>query len=404
MRALLAAVLGLFTLTAGAVRVAPAPPSVYSPRPDDPWNRIFGLLFTRTIRVAPFPDGEPFDHYEEGDRAIEALEPSFMTKRGTDALLSGTGRDALLAALRQALDERTPRPALDRALMQADLWSAFDALAHVTARTRDPFRDRAAALLTPLAAMIRKVALTPGELAALPDNYAAGRAPLGMPDVFNPGSEWMEVVASAHRLHDEAVQFRRASRVFVRPIVRPADEPSFLASLAEGPSARVHHAVLIMQTLLVDSRGRIVPTRLVSDVQTRQITTEGRRGSSAYGDAIAHQFELSRRLLRAGTNGGFVHFGSDAPAFLPTAGNDYGFASPQIDQGGAGLPRLTTLKNRCGGMCHGSDGASFMTFDLTAPPRVARLRVPNDDRARAVAAAKESRDDFKRLIAAAFSR
>jgi hypothetical protein len=225
MRALLAAVLGLFTLTAGAVRVAPAPPSVYSPRPDDPWNRIFGLLFTRTIRVAPFPDGEPFDHYEEGDRAIEALEPSFMTKRGTDALLSGTGRDALLAALRQALDERTPRPALDRALMQADLWSAFDALAHVTARTRDPFRDRAAALLTPLAAMIRKVALTPGEIAALPDNYAAGRAPWACLTCSIPGANgWRSsrrrTACTTKRCSSGARRACSCGRSFVRPMSR----------------------------------------------------------------------------------------------------------------------------------------------------------------------------------------
>jgi len=379
--------------------------AIYSSRTDDPWNRIFALLFTRTIRAVPFTSGAPFDRYEEGDRAIEALEPSFMTGRGPEYVLGDPQRSALLAALRQALDEPVQRPALDRALMQADLWSAFDALAGVAARTRDAIRrEETEALLRPLASLVRKIALSPEEIAALPDNYAAARRTHGLPDFFGRSSEWMEVVASPFRLHDEAVQFRRASRVFVRPIVRPADVASFLAGLGEGPSRSVHHAALLMQTLLIDSRGRVVPTRLISDVQTREITTEGRRGSSAYGNALVHEFELSRRSIRAGTNGGFVHMGPDAPAYLATAGNDYGFATPVVDQGGEGLPRLTTLQNRCGGMCHGSDGANFMTFDLTTPPRIVRLPQPNDDRAHTVAAAKEARDDYKRLIGLAFVR
>jgi hypothetical protein len=401
MRALLAATLALLALSTGAARVAPPGPTVYSSRADDSWNRIFALLFTRTIRVSPFPAGEPFDRYEEGDRAIEALEPSFITRRGTDYILVEPARSELLAALRQALDERTPRPALDRALMQSDLWSAFDALAARQSPTRHAPTPDAAQLLAPLASLITKIALTPAEIAALPDNYAAARRSHGLPDLFAPNSGWIEVVASPHRLHDDAAQFRRASRVFVRPIVRPADVTLFLAALPEGPSASVHQAALLMQTLLIDSRGRVVPTRIVSDIQTRTITEEGRRGSSAYGDAIVHEYELSRRLLRAGTNGGLVHMGPDAPAFLPEAGNDYGFATPGHDSRGETPPRQTTLKGRCGSQCHGSDGASFMTFDLTQRLKVVALAQPNTDRARAVAVVKQSRDDFKRLIEAA---
>ena len=58
------------------------------------------------------------------------------------------------------------------------------------------------------------------------------------------------------------------------------------------------------------------------------------------------------------------------------------------------------------GACHGPEGGGFMTFNLISGPGVplppvVRLRQPNDDRARHVAAAKEARDDFRRLVEAA---
>jgi hypothetical protein len=405
MRAVLAAALALVMLGAPA---APAAPTIYSSRGDDPWNRIFALLFTRTIRVSPWPQGEPYDRFEEGDRAIEALEPRFMTGFGTGAVLDDPAHSSLLSALKDALDERSPRPALDRALMQADLWSAFDDLAGVATRTLDAHvRARAEALLPRISALIRHIALTRQDIASLPDNYAAARQPHGLPDVLGSHSAWVEIVVSpvesSFRMHDDAAQFRRASRVFVKPIQPPSNMPAFLARLPDAPARSVRHAVLLMQTLLVDVHGRVVPTRLVSDVQMRFITEEGRRGSSAYGDAIVHEYELSRRLLRAGLDGGFVHMGPDAPAYLSTAGNDYGFATPDGNRSGQ-PPRLATLKGRCSGPCHGTDGANFMTLNLTSPPTVVRLPQPNDDRARTVAAAKEARDDFKRLVALAFSR
>jgi hypothetical protein len=326
-----------------------------------------------------------------------------MTGRGTDAVIDDPAHAALLAALKDALDERSRRPALDRALMQADLWSAFDRLAGVATWTRDPHRSvRAEALRLRLGALIKMIALTPEEIAALPDNYAAARQPHGLPDLLGPNSEWVEIVvapvSAPFRMHDDAAHFRRASRVFVRPIDRPPDVVAFLARLPDAPLRSVRHAALLMQTLLVDSRGRVVPSRLVSDVQMRTITEEGRRGSSAYGDAIVHEYELSRRLLREGTAGGFVHMGPDAPAYLTTAGNDYGFATPDHDQTGERPPRLATLKGRCAGPCHGTDGANLMSLNLTSAPTLVRLPVPNDLHARAVAAEKEARDDFKRLI------
>lgn len=403
-----------------------AGPMIYSNRAEDPWNRVFALLFTRTISASktdefgdakPFaamPDSIPpylrlrvstgaFDRYEEGDRAVEALYPSFLTARGTDYVFAEPARSQLGQALREAIGDQTWRPPLDRALMQADLWSAFDSLAAVSlAEHGDPARRQAAGALMPLfAALIGKVALTDDEIATLPDNYAAGRSALPLPDLFARDGEWMEVVMSPHRSHDQAADFRRASRVFVKPRRRPSDEARFLDGLASTAASEVAVTALVMQTLLVDSRGRVRPTRLVSDVQVRSLAPEA--GPSR---TDVNEYEVSRRQLRLDpARGGFVRFDAAADAYLPLAGNDYGFATPQRDRHGETSAIVTKLRSRCS-VCHGPDGTAFMTFGLIPMPGrglppVVHLRQPNDTRAQAVAAAKAERDDFRRLLAAA---
>jgi hypothetical protein len=128
-RVLLAAALTLLTVSTDA-RVAPPPPSIYSSRADDPWNRIFALLFTRDFNVrftSEFPDRGPFDdqpdpalsgrvirvstrtfeRHEDGDRAVDALYPTFMDDAGRRAVLDDPGYDNLSRALNDALSDRT---------------------------------------------------------------------------------------------------------------------------------------------------------------------------------------------------------------------------------------------------------------------------------------------------------
>src|SRR4051794_9129997 len=112
MRVALAAALAFLFLSRGsgapqpALRVLP----IYSEDPADPWNRIFAALFTRTVRVSmtdAYPEARPFldipllvsgrivktstrtfERFEDGDRALEALYPSFLTRRGVDVVLT----------------------------------------------------------------------------------------------------------------------------------------------------------------------------------------------------------------------------------------------------------------------------------------------------------------------------
>jgi hypothetical protein len=405
--------------TAAGVR-----PSVYASDPDDAWNRIFSSLFTRAVRArqsSELPGGTPFARTEYGqfphelsvstrtfervetaDRAVEPLYPSFLTSAGASQVLSEPLYSQLRQALEDALAERVARPPLDRALMQADAWGAYDLLYRhssfegVGARQ---LRERRDQLLPLLARFVRKLALTRGEIEALPDNYAAAAASNNLPALFDPASGWLEVQWRPGRMHDEAADCRRAARVFVKPASPPRDTQQFLDGLRDAPdiASRVDAFALVIQDLLVDADGEVVPSRLTYDVQVRRSLRDAR---GAFVGTQVKEYELSRRRLLADVgSGGLVGSDERASAYLPAAGNDYGFASAQFGRGAPGAPILSTLRARCVA-CHGQDVSVAFTFVTSTPPPfppVVRLNPSGDERASLVARSKMEREDFRSL-------
>lgn len=134
-----------------AFRLADAPEAIYSPDPNDSWNRIFYFLFSRefdALLSSQFPEGAPFrasegmpgarnslqvstrtfERTETGDRPIDPLYPSFFTDLGARPILTDPGYADLHKALEQAIAENRPRSAMARVIMQNDLWSAYDIL------------------------------------------------------------------------------------------------------------------------------------------------------------------------------------------------------------------------------------------------------------------------------------
>src|SRR5271165_2248290 len=120
---------------------------IYSENPDDSWNRIFYHLFTRRIEVhvsneylegAPFTEfrlgsrrlvsTRTFERLEIGDRAIDPLYPNFLNDTGARRVLTEPEYSALTKALQEAVSESATRSPVARALMQSDLWSAYDHL------------------------------------------------------------------------------------------------------------------------------------------------------------------------------------------------------------------------------------------------------------------------------------
>ena len=391
---------------------------IYDRNPSDPWNQAFHLLFTRTIaaRVAadgalPFAAGDErlalsdrrIVRIESGDRAIDPLYPSWLWMGSSAADFDATRQwrvleepdfSALLAALDGVARTAHRKPPVARALMQADLWSAFD-IAHTLTTGRraatEPERSaRAQTLEAALATAIGKLALTADEIARLPDNYRAAVHARTLPDVFSPDSGWMEIRWFTTRQHDEAVGDRRAARVFIKPRQPAPAAAGLLQQLRDnhGDDGGVLESVaLLTQLLLVSADGRVVPSPLNFDVQMR--------------GAALEEHEISRRLLvRSPASGGFTRLGADASVYLPMAGNDFSFATPTRLDGDAVIAPLAL---KCA-VCHGQRAGvgSLVTFAVTkapgrpAPP-VERVDPLANVHSRDVANRKEARDDFRAL-------
>jgi hypothetical protein len=141
-----------------AARNEPQP--VYAADPRDAWNQVFFLLFTRTIdsrvmapRTPVFSAGDErlsltddrIVRIESGDRAIDPLYPSWLwmgslnfdfDRNGSFHILREPRFSMFVAALESVRRTAASRPPLARALMQADLWSAYDMLHTIMAPGR----------------------------------------------------------------------------------------------------------------------------------------------------------------------------------------------------------------------------------------------------------------------------
>jgi hypothetical protein len=404
-------------------------PAVYSKDPQDSWNRIFRALFTRTVTVrltneyaegAAFSGTAGFQHIpisaktferlESGDHAIEPLYPSFLNLAGPNQVLTGPHYSQLKQALQDALAEQSVRSTLARALMQSDAWAAYDILFRfpvcracgggMQARTPDRWLavERREELLALLAKFLHKLALTPAEIRSLPRNYSTGDAAL--PPVFDTSSVWMEVEWSPDRSHDADAHYRRAARVFVKPAAPPADREAFVNSLRQpgDVTTKLDAMALVIEDLLLDSDGTVVPSPITYDVQVRMFV---RDAAGKFLRVQVEEHELSRQQMLADPPSGFVNIRPDAPAYLSAAGNDYRFATPQMRTGG-NVPVLGTLNSRCAS-CHFTGVGAVATFSAIFPerrPPAKTLPVDKNLRAAYVAQRKMQRDDYKSLRAA----
>jgi hypothetical protein len=367
---------------------ADRPQRVYADDPQDSWNRIFYCLFTRavTLRLTQdFTEGAPFhaasstsfrsldflalrvsdrsfQRIESGDRGIDPLYPSFIDLRGPRALFTEPRYSEFEKALRAALDERKPRTPVERALMQADLWAAYDILYRNRRWLNDAQSEQ---LLNLLASLIRKLALTREEIAALPDNYAAGANRLHLPDLFGEQSPWIEIEWSRGRSHDFSADYRRCTRIFLNPGSKLTDPHGFPEGFRfdSHPHAPLAAVALVTQSLLIDNSGNLVPSRITTEVQVRDFswTANGQLAKTAIAE-----FDLSRRaLLTDRASGGLLPSGETSPAYLAAAGNDYQFATSIDSSDGRArdIAIMGSLRTRCAG-CHGPEVGTLFTFSV----------------------------------------
>jgi hypothetical protein len=401
---------------------------VYSPDPADSWNRVFNALFSRTVRLrlskefagtAPlervevmgFPElsvsTSTFERIDSGDRAIEPLDPFLVhagSRRARQHVLFEPSFTRLRRALTDALREGPRRSPLARALIQSDLWAAHDVI-FATGTSDEVQLGYKEELLDLLARSVKKLALSTREIQGLPDNYASARLPF---DLFSGDGGWIEFEYLPFRSHDHAADYRRATRIFIKPASPPMDRHQWLNSLRAGrannggkPVAgdavqleKLDAVALAVQLLLVDQNGVVVPTRLTYEVQVRTFLKGDSGKWSGTKLAVA---ELSRKALLEGQAGGLLPLKEDAPAYLPAAGNDYFFASAQTS-----LPAreaiLAPLRKRCES-CHAEGVRTISTFSVHDVGRspVRMLNSTDNERARFVSERKMQRTDFKEL-------
>ena len=356
---------------------------IYSRRSDDSWNTIFYFLFSRRLSArlsSDFREGAPFldlgagikvsDHVfernETGDHPVDPMYPTFSVGYGSMLVLRDPAYPKFVKSLRTALEDNSPRSALARALMQNDLWGAYDALFFpFLPDDEKALGERRKSTADLIGRLIRKIALTPEEIKALPDNYAFVVRQHDFPDVLDKNSGWIEVKWFLPRNHDVEAGYRRVSRVFLKPAHPPSNTGVFLNSLPNDPTnpASLDGVALITQLIALDSHGNPQPTRLTLEAQVRLFD----RSHEGKIKSTIKVCEIRRPLLIENpSSGGTVTESEDTPVYLSNGGS-YGFAEGQLTDGEIREPVLVKQRTRCA-RCHGEDLQQLMTFSIVKPP------------------------------------
>lgn len=334
--------LGLLICPAVALAAQALPASTtYDADPRHPWNELNSTLFARVA-----PEGTVY--------GLDQLDILYW--QSTEHLLTEPSHSVAVHVLDRFIrthGERLIRDPLERALLQRDLWELFDwaampgQTAHLAQRAE--LEDR-------LAIIIRRLALSEAEIAALPDNYVAAAPNPDLPrDLFAPDGDWVTArsddsefgfLASLHTVEfnghsvflvmvrlpqgrRQTVDYLNSLRdfegplVFVREQMNHSRRPVINADVPQFPAGT--EWALVRRLCVIDSQGHIRPTSLIESIQLRRYDSieplrVGPHGASLAGTRPAQQmfeFEMARQregALQAPDPGKldfqFVHFRS----------------------------------------------------------------------------------------------
>jgi hypothetical protein len=270
--------------------------TIYDSDPHHLWNRLNDTLFDRVA-----PDGKHF-----GPDELDILY-----WQSTTNLLIGPSHEKAIAVMDEFIrshGEKLISDPLKRALLQRDMWELFDWSAKHIWR---PEQIKASRELQPrIATIVRRLALTTNEIAALPDNYALTKGVADLPQgLFQTNGDWLGVgvndynpieIAPAHvhsfdghsafcvMLHvpggrAAALDYLNALRNFAR------DEHAWVSvtNRFAWVSTNSPHFVLELNTntpnfpantewalgrrmCVIDDAGKIRPTSVVESIQVRR--------------------------------------------------------------------------------------------------------------------------------------
>ena len=275
---------------------APDANTIYDCDTNHLWNRLNETLFERTAQ-----DGKKY--------GLDELDILYWYH--TKHLLEEPSQRQALAILDEFINthgEKLIHEPLKRALLQRDLWELFDwtALPWPTA----PFAQERKELQKRLVVVMRRLALTTNEIASLPDNYSMQARTDKLPDLpqdlFQTNGDWVnlspmsyegEEIAPTHdhssdghsaflvMLHlpegrQAALSYLDQLRTFEHFWVYRTNTDAFATTnslkevltlntnLPEFP-ANTEWA-LVRRMFVIDTDGKIQPTRIVESIQLRR--------------------------------------------------------------------------------------------------------------------------------------
>jgi hypothetical protein len=391
-------------------RSAAGPFTIYDSNPEHIWNRVYRLFFVRYGA-----DGQAFG----GD----ILDPLLWYE--TESFFRNPLYQQSLALLDEFLAtnaEALISDPLKRVVFQHDLWQVFDWL---TLRAASYPAERQA-LQERIARIMRRVALSESQIAALPDNYGLAVAAhtytmqftsdqrltpfLLPPELSRVGSAWINVgVEDSIAAYTHVVSFQGHSAFYVYYHVPAGRQATldFIASLRESNLlTRSHRGImppaptlpegvqvaLVRQMLAINIIGRIVATPITESVQIRIL--------SPSLPMIVSQFNLNRQLLFSGQSGGLYGVAIDEQEYLM-------FMSHGIDPFESEVvtpeqERTVTLE-LCQ-HCHFGNAAdniiSARRFAFPLPSSTLPMLIASDPQAEAarIIAWKQSQDNWKKLM------
>jgi hypothetical protein len=309
----------------------PTRPVLYDTDPNHLWNRVHEMFHVRAAA-----DGSRY--------GLDTVDPLLWTQ--TKYLLSGASHARAIALMDEFLTsngERLISDPLKCAVFQHDLWAIFDWLA-VTSEGDVAARR---ALMSRVARVIRRVALTRKQIEALPDTYAGAIASGAFaaaarvsdqqmilpPDLASAGGPWVSIGGTQPIVPQHAFELGRSAFIVLwsvpggsnatfeylkklwqhpQPFV-PDDSFQFsrdgevrvkispsLPAVPEGT-----RIALVRRMLLVDDRGVIVPTGVIQSIQLRAF-----RRVQEFAE-----WQMSRERLFAAKSGGLQQLGPDERGF-----------------------------------------------------------------------------------------
>jgi hypothetical protein len=314
---------------------------LYDPDPNHISNRLYRTFYRRESR-----DGREYGYDE--------LDP--LLWKSTKYLLRDPANRQALTVLDEFLSthgEKAINDPLKRAILQRDLWAIFD----WTTQCSGCFEQSAStsanklALQTRLVQVIKRLALSPEQIAALPDTYKqaidTGAFPRAYdlnkreqsflpPDLFDPKGPWVELSIRGGDLvapgHVNAFSGRSIFLIFMRlPGGRAATldylktlasfrQPWLLDSETQRPLPNPElpqfpagtQLALVRRMVLVDATGELRPTNVIEDVQIRVHRTIPRSipqgldldNIEAHAAMDVFEFKLTRTKLFAHKDGG----------------------------------------------------------------------------------------------------